>query len=839
MESVITYLIKSSSLLLVFFATYHFLLKKNTFFNSNRWFLLVGIFCSILLPFLSFQKTVWVEPQVIPFEITNLEPNTIEFATPMQPIEAPELPWEMIVGLLYGTGVLVFLTQLLIEFYSLRKIIKNNTKIQEDGFELIEVNDAISPFSFFKKIVYNRNLFQPEELQNIIEHEKIHARQMHSLDVLIARIQCIVFWWNPLVWLYKKAMVQNLEFIADQNALAKAKDKKSYLLTLLKITTAEKHVAITNHFYQSLIKKRIVMLHKNQSKKHHSWTYFSVIPVLIFFIATYQVEVVAQEKKTIDNSESQKLSLIEMEIKAQTTDEELKEATLLFKQEFDISLEYTKLKRDKNGNIIAIKVELGDKNSKSDIKRVYEILGDTPIKSFKVYVGADPIGKVEFGYGESRFHKKLGNIVVFDYDSISNTGDSVYISKAFQEQNVLKIEAKSPFEINTNTTDERLEEYKNFLYNEFELYLRTNAIHRNKQNEITTINLSLINKKDQMTSYAVSGDDAIKPFSVYAGYDKADRQVFGFGADSKNQHLKNHFEATERSTNNSKSQKRLFENRKGMLEKNDELLENSLIILDGKIISTEEFDKVDANAIKSVTVVKRESNNSAKFEELFKEYGERAKNGIISIVTEEIKKPAEKDNSGWGMDYKTSSPKDNIVGIIENKTVDYKKALITLNGKEITAAEMEKINPKSIETVTVSGGINNAEFNAMYGEKTKFGVIQIEKYGYEKPVIKEKTATNAKDFKLDFNNTSFTIHKRSRKNDLKFYTKKLKEMGIESIITDIERNKEGFITAIKIKLIDTEKNSEATATWDSSRNEKGIPDISLGRKKGKLIITSN
>jgi hypothetical protein len=91
------------------------------------------------------------------------------------------ISWEMVVGLLYGIGVLIFLTQLLVEFYSLRKIIKSKSKIKVDGFELIEVEEAISPFSFFKKIVYNRNLFQPEELHNIIEHEKIHAKQLHSL----------------------------------------------------------------------------------------------------------------------------------------------------------------------------------------------------------------------------------------------------------------------------------------------------------------------------------------------------------------------------------------------------------------------------------------------------------------------------------------------------------------------------------------------------------------------------------------------------------------------------------------------------------------------------------
>jgi len=95
------------------------------------------------------------------------------------------------------------------------------------------------------------------------------------------------------VWLYKKAMLQNLEFIADSEALKNISDKKSYQITLLKVTTHENCVAITNPFYQSLIKKRIVMLNKNQSKKVNSWKYALIIPILIGFLFYFQVNVVA------------------------------------------------------------------------------------------------------------------------------------------------------------------------------------------------------------------------------------------------------------------------------------------------------------------------------------------------------------------------------------------------------------------------------------------------------------------------------------------------------------------------------------------------------------------
>ena len=84
----------------------------------------------------------------------------------------------------------------------------------------MDVSENIAPFSFFSYIVYNSSLYNSTELENILEHEKIHSEQNHTTDVLISRIFCIVFWFNPIVWLYKKAIMQNLEFIADVRFLA-------------------------------------------------------------------------------------------------------------------------------------------------------------------------------------------------------------------------------------------------------------------------------------------------------------------------------------------------------------------------------------------------------------------------------------------------------------------------------------------------------------------------------------------------------------------------------------------------------------------------------------------
>ena len=290
METLFIYLIKSSGLLALFFLSYHFMLRKETFFTSNRWFLLTGLITSLVLPLVVFTKIIWVEPVV-----TNTNWSNIPISNYIEKKSFEDyLP--LLTILTYSLGILLLLAKFAYDFYSLQTVLKGKLTQQQADFKLIDIKENLAPFSYFNTIVYNSALYSPIELENILEHEKIHSEQHHTIDVLISRLFCIVFWFNPFIWLYKKAILQNLEFIADSEALKKISDKKAYQITLLKITTQDNCVAITNHFYQSLIKKRIVMLNKNQSKKRNSWKYLSILPALVAFMFLFQIEVVAQEK---------------------------------------------------------------------------------------------------------------------------------------------------------------------------------------------------------------------------------------------------------------------------------------------------------------------------------------------------------------------------------------------------------------------------------------------------------------------------------------------------------------------------------------------------------------
>ncbi|MEN9907480.1 MAG: hypothetical protein RLZZ540_621 [Bacteroidota bacterium] len=292
MENGFIYLIKASGLIGLFYFAYFLLLRKETFFSENRWFLLLGLITSSVLPLFFITKIIWVEPTTDSFDWSNI-PVTTSVLAP-----EPQINWYLILAYVYFIGIAISLLKLVFDFNSLIQLLKGKTIQQQGNFKLIDLAENIAPFSYFNYIVYNSSLYTAVELENILEHEKVHSLQKHSVDVLISRLFCVIFWFNPLVWLYKKAIAQNLEFIADGEAAKKINDKKAYQLTLLKITTQENCVALTNHFYESLIKKRIIMLNQNQSKKWNSWKYITVFPALVAFVFLFQIEVVAQEKET-------------------------------------------------------------------------------------------------------------------------------------------------------------------------------------------------------------------------------------------------------------------------------------------------------------------------------------------------------------------------------------------------------------------------------------------------------------------------------------------------------------------------------------------------------------
>ncbi len=170
-----------------------------------------------------------------------------------------------------------------------------------------------------------------------------------------------------------------------------------------------------------------------------------------------------------------------------------------------------------------------------------------------------------------------------------------------------------------------------------------------------------------------------------------------------------------------------------------------------------------------------------------------------------------------------------------NPIIDYEKAYILLDGKEISALEMELLDPATIGSTTKLNNVNNDNLVAQYGEKARYGVVLIESSITLQELTSDQINRLPENFKLDAYNGAFIIHKNTQNSDLKFYEKHLSRIGVTLEVSELERNASGYISNIKIKLHDDLKKV-IMADWLIYKNANGIISIVVGRKNGKVSV---
>jgi hypothetical protein len=293
MEELAIYLLKSAGVLAVFALIYHFLLRRLTFFQSNRWFLLFGLFASVVFPFIEITQTVYVEQTVIetPQHITYMPMamvlDDMDSTTPT--LVEQSFDYEMLWYAIYAMLALFFVGKMSLELVSLFKLIRSGEVRYSGMFLLVSLSRKLTPFSFFHYICHTRGEENLPEFDLILNHEKVHARQLHSLDVIISTVYRAVFWFNPLAWWVKKQITENLEFIADAQAKSNNTSSISYERTLLSVMACQQQPALANNFFTPFIKQRIVMLQKETSARWHAYKYALILPIIVLFLYSFNV----------------------------------------------------------------------------------------------------------------------------------------------------------------------------------------------------------------------------------------------------------------------------------------------------------------------------------------------------------------------------------------------------------------------------------------------------------------------------------------------------------------------------------------------------------------------
>jgi hypothetical protein len=183
----------------------------------------------------------------------------------------------------YWFGVGVFAISFLFQVVLLLWRAYRNPVIIDGKYRIVEVSGDKAPCSFGNNIFINPEKYEWDTYNQILLHEKIHIEQRHTLDILLAELVLIFQWFNPFAWVYRREMESNLEFLTDDQLMQHNKvEKKSYQLSLMKVSAPHFPLSLTTNYNQSILKKRIAMMNSKRSNLHTAWKYFFLLPVLAF-----------------------------------------------------------------------------------------------------------------------------------------------------------------------------------------------------------------------------------------------------------------------------------------------------------------------------------------------------------------------------------------------------------------------------------------------------------------------------------------------------------------------------------------------------------------------------
>ncbi|ANW95566.1 hypothetical protein AXE80_04425 [Wenyingzhuangia fucanilytica] len=282
----------------------YYILKKETFFNYNRLYLLTTSLLSYVLPFIKLEV---FKTDISNVNVVNMLPTVFIGDNTQDVVNSTNADlfiwyWWYIPLLVSIIMLLMFITKL----YKINKLIKRNEIIDKETYKIVVIENSDDTFSFFKWIFMGDQL-KEEERNIVLQHELIHVKQKHSLDLLFFEIQRVICWYNPLVYQYQKEIKSLHEFIVDKQMIQNT-GKQNYCKNMLTQLFKAPELSFVNTFYKkSLIKKRIAMITKKESKSTARLKYAFIIPVMMGMLFYTSCK---SKKIVVDKNENQSNELI-------------------------------------------------------------------------------------------------------------------------------------------------------------------------------------------------------------------------------------------------------------------------------------------------------------------------------------------------------------------------------------------------------------------------------------------------------------------------------------------------------------------------------------------------
>jgi TonB family protein len=317
------YIIKSSLSLLLLFGLYWFLLRKEKLFVFNRFFLVASVVFSLLVPFISIHVNLQTTPRIenlIPVynRITqeyiindNADQNAVYSNQQFSPQKAPLITIPTLLIVLYLTGTLLFLVRFLRNLFLIARRSRLSEKIGYNGFQILLTKDQTGPCCFFNHIFLNREDYLNGRIdKDLLNHEIEHARQSHTIDIILIELVKVFYWFNPIYLLYDRAIRINHEYLADNGVINADSDIKSYTDKLLNLISCSSNMSLTSGSNNTFTKMRLIMIMKSHSG---SFRYGTRIAATLCMVTIFFVLLSFKDSKYQSSATNSSLTAIEIQ----------------------------------------------------------------------------------------------------------------------------------------------------------------------------------------------------------------------------------------------------------------------------------------------------------------------------------------------------------------------------------------------------------------------------------------------------------------------------------------------------------------------------------------------
>ena len=289
------YLLKVNVAFVLFYAFYRLFLYKDTFFKLRRAILLAFFGLALFYPLLNIQD--WVRQQEPIADVIYMYSAMLPEAT-AKADAAASVDWY---GWLLGSlgfiywGIVAFLCgRFLVQLSSILWLAHTSERVVIHETPVYALRKAAGPFSFFRMVFLHPESHSDKATDEILTHECTHVSQWHSIDVILSEMMCMACWFNPFVWLLKREVRHNLEYLADNTVIQSGYDSKSYQYHLLGLAHHQSVTTLYNSFNVLHLKNRIMMMNKKRSPGIVRTKYLIFIPLVGILMLLSNIEAVAR-----------------------------------------------------------------------------------------------------------------------------------------------------------------------------------------------------------------------------------------------------------------------------------------------------------------------------------------------------------------------------------------------------------------------------------------------------------------------------------------------------------------------------------------------------------------